>query len=73
MFKHGVPYLSRKEEDELREEYMGRASRNSKIPDVVVSMSDPNALAFQRSSRDTIKAWIEDGSKVFLPFMNIDS
>ncbi|KAH6664872.1 ribonuclease H-like domain-containing protein [Halenospora varia] len=71
MFKHGVPYLSRKEEDELREEYMGRASRNSKIPDVVVSMSDPNALAFQRSSRDTIKAWIEDDSKTKDPFVNI--
>ncbi|KAH8653092.1 ribonuclease H-like domain-containing protein [Tricladium varicosporioides] len=71
MFRHGVPYLSRKEEDELREEYMGRANRNSKIPDVVVSTSDPNALAFQRNSRDTIKAWLEKDSKTKNPFVNI--
>ncbi|KAF4624877.1 hypothetical protein G7Y89_g13293 [Cudoniella acicularis] len=72
VFKSGVPYLSKREEDETREEYMNRADRNSKIPDVVVSASDPVALEFYRNARKTINAWVNDPKPAY-EFCNITS
>ncbi|PBP26994.1 CAF1 family ribonuclease [Diplocarpon rosae] len=57
VFKEGVPYLSRDEEEERREEYAQRASKNAKIPDIVIAPDDVSTLEFSRSTRKTIAAW----------------
>ncbi|KAK6582251.1 hypothetical protein PZA11_004659 [Diplocarpon coronariae] len=57
VFKEGVPYLSRDEEDERREEYAQRAMKNARIPDIIISPEDVSTLEFSRSTRKTIAAW----------------
>ncbi len=60
VFSDGVTYLSREEEDEIREEYSSRVDKNAKIPDVIIPASEPTTLEFYRKARQTISAWAKN-------------
>ena len=60
VFKEGVPYLSRDEEDERRAEHSQRAKKNASIPDIVVGPEDLSTIEFSRLARKTIKDWVND-------------
>lgn len=60
VFREGVPYLSRDEEDERREEYAQRASKNAKIPDIVIAADDMSTIEFSRAARKTISDWVKE-------------
>lgn len=68
VFKEGIPYLSRDEEDERREEYVQRAVKNAAIPDLVIPLEDATTINFIRNARKTIAAWAKD-NKVCLWYM----
>ncbi|EPE28802.1 Ribonuclease H-like protein [Glarea lozoyensis ATCC 20868] len=72
LFKSGVPYLSRTEEDVHREEYQARTSRTSTIPDLIIPASDTTNLTFYRKARSTISEWI-NSSKPEFDFVNVGS
>jgi poly(A)-specific ribonuclease len=57
VFSQGVPYLSRQEEDECRDEFNQRADKNSKIPDIIIAADDSGTLEFYRDARRTISSW----------------
>ncbi len=60
VFKDGIPYLSRDEEVERREEYAERANKNKKIPNIVIAPEDSATLEFTRLARKTISTWAKD-------------
>ncbi|KAL2064443.1 hypothetical protein VTL71DRAFT_4937 [Oculimacula yallundae] len=60
VFRDGVPYLSRDEEDERREEHAQRANKNASIPDIIVGPEDLTTIEFSRVARKTIKDWSDD-------------
>jgi poly(A)-specific ribonuclease len=60
VFSHGVPYLSREEEEECRAEFNQRADKNSKIPDIIIAADDSATLEFYRGARRTISAWTKN-------------
>lgn len=70
VFRTGVTYLSREEEEEVREEYNQRADKNSKIPEIIIPLDDPATLDFYRNSRQTISSWIKS-PKPETNFVNI--
>ncbi|EKD18361.1 uncharacterized protein L3040_006764 [Drepanopeziza brunnea f. sp. 'multigermtubi'] len=70
IFSEGVPYLSRDEEEERREEYAQRASKNAAIPDIVIGLEDVATLEFSRTTRKAIAAWAKD-EKAEYAFCNI--
>ncbi|KAH7419618.1 ribonuclease H-like domain-containing protein [Cadophora sp. MPI-SDFR-AT-0126] len=72
VFREGVPYLSRDEEDERRAEYLQRPKKNASIPDIVVGPEDLSTIEFSRLARKTIKDWVND-PKPDLDFVNIGS
>ncbi|CZT07489.1 hypothetical protein WAI453_013645 [Rhynchosporium graminicola] len=72
VFREGVPYLSRDEEDERREENSQRAKKNASIPDILVRPEDLSTIQFNRDARKTIKDWFED-PKPELDFVNVGS
>jgi len=59
IFTHGVPYLSRDEENAVREEYSGRADRNAQTEKLRCSPSDVTTLEFVRGVRRTISTWVK--------------
>ncbi|KAH9210741.1 ribonuclease H-like domain-containing protein [Leptodontidium sp. 2 PMI_412] len=72
VFREGVPYLSRDEEEERRAEYSQRANKNASIPDIVVGPEDLSTLEFSRLARKTIKDWFNDPTPD-MSFVNIGS
>jgi poly(A)-specific ribonuclease len=60
IFTSGVPYLSRVEEDEVREEYSQRADKQAKIPDITISPNETATLEFYRDARKTISTWAKN-------------
>ncbi|KAG4430903.1 hypothetical protein IFR05_013615 [Cadophora sp. M221] len=72
VFKEGVPYLSRDEEEERRAEHSQRANKNASIPDIVVGPDDLSTLEFSRLARKTIKDWFSDPTPD-MSFVNIGS
>lgn len=60
VFREGIPYLSREEEDSIREEYNNRNDKTAKIPDVVIPANEPTTLDFYRSARQAISEWVKD-------------
>lgn len=60
VFTTGVPYLSQQEEHDLREEFRLRADKNTKIPDVIAPLDDPQTLEFFRAARAKITAWSKE-------------
>ncbi|KAE9367339.1 CAF1-domain-containing protein [Stipitochalara longipes BDJ] len=59
IFTHGVPYLSRDEENGCREEYNGRADRNANMKDIIINPSNQSVLDFVRGVRRTISTWLK--------------
>ncbi|KAK0128249.1 hypothetical protein ONS95_000226 [Cadophora gregata] len=72
VFREGVPYLSRDEEDERRAEHSQRAQKNASIPDIVVGPEDLSTIEFSRLARKTITDWLND-PKPDLDFVNVGS
>jgi poly(A)-specific ribonuclease len=60
VFTHGVPYLSREEEGERRDEYNQRADKNAKIPDIIIAADDSATLEFYRGARRSISTWAKN-------------
>lgn len=65
MFSAGVPYLSQKEEFDLRDEFAKRADNNDKIPDLVIPLEDTATLKFFRDARKKIGDWVKDKKASF--------
>ncbi|KAH7348346.1 ribonuclease H-like domain-containing protein [Rhexocercosporidium sp. MPI-PUGE-AT-0058] len=72
VFREGVPYLSRDEEEERRAEHSQRANKNASIPDIVIGPEDLPTLEFSRLARKTIKDWFNDPTPD-MSFVNIGS
>lgn len=68
VFKEGVPYLSREEEEVLREQEKSRLDKQSKIPDVVIPANEPTTLEFYRAARQKLSAWVKDKKVHILDF-----
>jgi poly(A)-specific ribonuclease len=60
VFREGIPYLSRKEEDVMREEFNSRINKQASIPDVIIPTNEPTTLDFYDTSRQTISEWTKD-------------
>lgn len=58
IFKEGVPYLSREEEHDIRDEFDKRSDKNAKIPDLIIPLDDTATLEFYRHARKDIAAWV---------------
>jgi hypothetical protein len=71
VFSHGVPYLSRSEEDACREEYNQRADRMAKIEEIPLSLKDTETMEFYRGARATITDWLKN-PKVWLVAATIE-
>jgi poly(A)-specific ribonuclease len=46
VFTKGVTYLSRTEEEDVRQEFANHAAKNKKHEDIIVSPDDPEIMAF---------------------------
>jgi hypothetical protein len=54
IFRSGVPYLSRTEDETARKVYTQKEDRSANIADLVISPSDNEALNFYRKARETV-------------------
>lgn len=72
VFEKGVYYLSREEEQTIREQFAWRMSNNQR-ENLAISASEPATMNFYRDARETISAWINDKSKSKLHFVNISN
>jgi poly(A)-specific ribonuclease len=57
VFSDGVPYMSRDEEYECREEFNQRADKNSKLEMITIASGDSATLEFYRGVRRIISTW----------------
>ena len=65
VFSTGVPYLSREEEQEVREQLAKREAQNAAKSDIIMSPTDREALEFYRGARKKILAWTNDPKVLF--------
>lgn len=54
VFAKGVPYLSKEEESMARINYSKKEEMSTKIPDIVISPDDHEAVAFYAKAKQTI-------------------
>ncbi|KAH8769735.1 ribonuclease H-like domain-containing protein [Hyaloscypha finlandica] len=57
VFSDGVPYMSRDEEYECREEFNQRADKKAKMENITIASNDSATLDFYRGVRRTITMW----------------
>jgi hypothetical protein len=57
VFSDGVPYMSRDEEYECREEFNQRADKKAKMENITIASDDSATLDFYRGIRRTITMW----------------
>lgn len=66
VFRMGVPYLSRAEEADIRQEFIQRAEKNARIPDLTIDGDDTKTVEFCVYTRKTIADWLKKARRICL-------
>jgi hypothetical protein len=59
--QEGVPYLSRREEEQAKQHVLERNARSSDLVALDIPESDTESLEFLRITREAIDAWLAKG------------
>ena len=60
VFSKGITYISQDEEHDLTDEFVKRAEKNSKIPEMTINPAETATLKFYRSARSSIEKWLKN-------------
>jgi hypothetical protein len=72
VFRYGVQYLSRVEEDYLRKDYVTRTSKSSRVT-IELDQNDTESREFIISIRKKVDAWLSDKEVIILLSIYLES